>query len=377
VVRGRIEDGSPCGSGSATICISSSSQAAFDKALEVAFRHRWLTLLCGVASVVAAGWIATLLPQAFFPKVDRNPFAVEVYLPNGNTLAKTDQVVKKVEEGDYPVRVIVQDDDKARTTYEGLLQQHVSPMWLDSAIPLEQVAHLKPGWSDGAIIRRNGIPTLTVRIDIAMGVVNSDVRKKVEALVASLGPTPGVKVQYGGEKEMAGETYPKLGMGLAITVAAIYLILLAQFRKHRLALLIMGTMPLSLFGTALGLLITGFGIGFTTFIGVISLMGIVVRNGIILIGYAEKLRAQGMDKRRMRPIYLTTMAAAIGATPLIIGGSLLWGPLGAVTTFGLFFSMILTLFVLPVAYDLISRDKAPAEARDSKPAPMAATEATA
>jgi multidrug efflux pump subunit AcrB len=503
-------------------------QGAFDKALEVAFQHRWLTLLCGAGSVVAAGWIATLLPQAFFPKVDRNQFAVEVYLPNGNTLAKTDEVVRKVErdlladrrvvdvtafvgtssprfhtmyapnfpsrnyaqlvvntttnqaaldvltelqaryagqmpdgyvrwkqlefapskanvevrlsgvdleairkvsaqiqqqvrsipevtwvrddyedavrsievvpdvdaaarlglspavirtslalgtqglpvttiwEGDYPVRVIVQDDDNARTTYEGLLQQHVSSMWLGTAVPLEQVARLMPAWSEGAILRRNGVPTLTVRIDVAMGVINADVQKKVEGVVASLGPTPGVKVAYGGEKEMAGETYPKLAMGLAITVAAIYLILLAQFRKHRLALLIMGTMPLSLFGAMVGLLVTGFGLGFTTFIGIISLMGIVVRNGIILIGYAEELRAQGMDKRsaaiaagkrRMRPIYLTTMAAAIGATPLILGGSLLWGPMGAVTTFGLLFSMILTLFVLPVAYDLISRDK--------------------
>lgn len=91
-----------------------------------------------------------------------------------------------------------------------------------------------------------------------------------------------------------------------------------------------------------------------------SLMGIVVRNGIILIDYAEELRSkQGMKlsesaisagKRRMRPIFLTSFAAAIGVVPMIVSGSSLWGPLGSVVCFGLIVSMILTLYVLPVMY---------------------------
>jgi multidrug efflux pump subunit AcrB len=128
------------------------------------------------------------------------------------------------------------------------------------------------------------------------------------------------------------------------------------------------TMPLSLFGAATGLVACGYPFSLTAFVGIIGLMGIVVRNGIILVGYADELRAEGMElkeaaiaagKRRMRPIFLTSMAAAVGVVPMILSRSLLWGPLGAVTAFGLVLSMILTLFVLPVAYWLVSRTERP------------------
>jgi multidrug efflux pump subunit AcrB len=96
-------------------------------------------------------------------------------------------------------------------------------------------------------------------------------------------------------------------------------------------------------------------------------MGIVVRNGIILIDYAEELRTKnGMTllnaaiaagKRRMRPIFLTSSAAAVGVVPMILSGSSLWGPLGSVICFGLLVSMILTLYVVPIMYNqLLKKD---------------------
>jgi multidrug efflux pump subunit AcrB len=97
----------------------------------------------------------------------------------------------------------------------------------------------------------------------------------------------------------------------------------------------------------------------TSFIGFIGLFGMVVRNGVILISYAHELEHGGMSvkdaafaagKRRLRPIFLTASAAAVGVIPLITSGSLLWGPLGTVICFGLIGSTILTLYVLPVAY---------------------------
>ncbi|MCZ2276310.1 MAG: efflux RND transporter permease subunit, partial [Bacteroidia bacterium] len=129
----------------------------------------------------------------------------------------------------------------------------------------------------------------------------------------------------------------------------------------KLVFLVMMTMPLSFLGAALGLVITGYPFGLTSFLGIMSLMGIVVRNGIILIDYAEELRSEnGMSlsnaaiaagKRRMRPIFLTSFAAAVGVVPMIVSGSTLWGPLGAVVCFGLLVSMILTLYMLPVMYN--------------------------
>ena len=127
----------------------------------------------------------------------------------------------------------------------------------------------------------------------------------------------------------------------------------------------MMTMPLSIFGGALGVYLTGYPFGITALVGIISLMGIVVRNGIIYISYAEELRhehghtleeaAITSAKRRMRPIFLTAAAAAVGVVPMILSRSPLWGPLGSVICFGLIFAMILSLIVLPVLYYLFHR----------------------
>jgi multidrug efflux pump subunit AcrB/outer membrane protein TolC len=263
-------------------------------------------------------------------------------------------------EGDYPVRVVLADDPRAAGTVEGLRQQYVSSALTTATVPLEQLAKIRPSWSEQTIMRRNGVRTLTVSIDVARGTLASDVQRQVERLVDALGPLPGVHVEYGGEKELMVQQYTALAKAMIAGVVFIYLILLFQFHRHRKALLIMLTMPLSFFGALLGLVITGYPFGFTAFVGVISLMGLVVRSGIILVGYAEHLqRDQGLDaraaalaagKRRMRPVFLTSTAAAVGVVPMIVSGSTLWGPLGAVTCFGLLFSMVLTLFVLPVAY---------------------------
>ncbi|WP_229712727.1 efflux RND transporter permease subunit [Marivirga lumbricoides] len=170
----------------------------------------------------------------------------------------------------------------------------------------------------------------------------------------------GPIIKYGGEQENELENYPSLAKALIVGVVLIFFILLFQFKKPGFALLIMTTMPLSLLGAGIGLWLTGYPFGLTSFLGIMSLMGIVVRNGIILIDYAEELRnKEGMSikeaalasgRRRMRPIFLTSFAAAIGVVPMIMSGSTLWGPLGSVVCFGLLVSMILTLYVLPVLY---------------------------
>jgi len=111
--------------------------------------------------------------------------------------------------------------------------------------------------------------------------------------------------------------------------------------------------------------VTGYPFGVTAFIGLIGLMGIVVRNGIIYVSYAEQLRREhgysaeqaaiSAGRRRMRPIFLTSAAAAVGVVPMIAGGSSLWGPVGTVVCFGLLFALILSLLVLPVLYYLFHR----------------------
>jgi multidrug efflux pump subunit AcrB len=200
---------------------------------------------------------------------------------------------------------------------------------------------------------------MTVRADVTAGMVAKPIWIKIREQVQKIPLPAGVHLEFAGDEEAEGENYVPLFKAMLLGVFSVFIILLFQFRSIPYTLLIMGTMPLSLFGAMLGLLVTGYPFGFTAFVGVISLFGMVVRNGIILVRYGEELRAQGMSaknaaiaagKRRMRPIFLTSMAAAIGVVPMITSGSTLWGPLGAVTCFGLIFSMIFTLIVLPVMY---------------------------
>lgn len=124
-------------------------------------------------------------------------------------------------------------------------------------------------------------------------------------------------------------------------------------------------MTLCVFGTAVGVLIQGVDFGMTCTLGIISLMGIIVRNGIIMIDYAEELRATEKlcvrdaiyhsARRRMHPIFLTSAAASMGVIPMILGKGGLWMPMGTVICYGTLITMLFLLTVLPVAYLLIFR----------------------
>ena len=193
------------------------------------------------------------------------------------------------------------------------------------------------------------------------GVLPYKVLSDLKAEIKKLNIPEQVSLTYGGEEESEVENYTPLAKALIAGILLIFFILLFQFKNPKLVFLVMMTMPLSFLGAALGLVVTGYPFGLTSFLGIMSLMGIVVRNGIILIDYAEELRTKNemtlseaaiaAGKRRMRPIFLTSFAAAVGVVPMIVSGSTLWGPLGAVVCFGLLVSMILTLYLIPVMYN--------------------------
>lgn len=268
--------------------------------------------------------------------------------------------VSTIWEGDYPVEVNLRVDRKIKSNPEEILNQYVTSPFLVSSVPVRQIADLSPGWTEGEIAHRNGIRTLTVKADIERGLYTVDIFNKVKPVIDKLQLPEGVSITYGGDYEMGVENLTPLYYALMISVVITFLILLVQFRSIKTTALIMVTMPLSIFGAAFGVFVTGYPFSVTAFIGLISLMGIVVRNGIILISYAEELqKEQGYTleeaslaaaKRRMRPIFLTSAAAAVGVIPMIASGSSLWGPLGSVICFGVIFSMLLCLFILPVLY---------------------------
>lgn len=232
-------------------------------------------------------------------------------------------------------------------------------------VPLRQIADVKPEWKDGCIVRRNGMYTITVQADVKRGVNSMEANTKVQEAMAGVKLSPGVKVSYGGDIENTADTIPQIVFGLAVATIVIFFILMFHFKKVSLALLVFASIALSTLGTAVGVLIQNIAFSVTCYLGVISLMGIIVRNGIIMIDYAEELRAvehmtaedaiYHSARRRMRPIFLTCAAASMGVIPMILGGSGLWMPMGTVICYGTLITMVLLITVLPVSYLLMFR----------------------
>ncbi len=267
-------------------------------------------------------------------------------------------------EGDYPLKVVMQKEEDQRDNIDDLENHYVSSPLTMQSVPLRSIATLEPEWTEGSIGRRNGVRTITVKADIKRNLIPTSVLKRLQPEIESLEHPDNLSITYGGDQEATEENMVPLTYSLATSILLIFFILIIQFKTARRALLIMSTMLMSILGAALGLKLTGYPFGMTSFIGVIGLVGIVVRNGIILIDYAMHLvtkegfsykeAAIASGKRRMRPIFLTSMAAAVGVVPMIISGSPLWGPLGAVICFGMIVGMILTLTILPVLYWRVS-----------------------
>lgn len=263
-------------------------------------------------------------------------------------------------EGDYPLSVILTKEDQETNNINDLDNQLVgSPITMES-LPLRSIATLKPEWTEGNIVRRNGVRTITVLVELKRDIIPSNVLKQVRPEIESIPLAKGLKLEYGGDHQASIENMVPLTLSLCVSIVLIFFILLLQFKTIRRVLLVMSTMLLSVLGAALGLKLTGNPFSLSAFIGLIGLIGIVVRNGIILIDYAFTLvNTEGMSykeagiaagKRRMRPIFLTSMAAAMGVVPMIISQSPLWGPMGAVICFGMIIGMVLTLLILPVLY---------------------------
>lgn len=280
-------------------------------------------------------------------------------------------------EGDYPVDVILTQENSQNNNINLLKNQFITSPATFGSMPLRSFAQFYPQWTEGTIVRRNGIPTLTILVDNKPEMAAASILDKLKPQFAKLDINSNTSISYGGDDEAQQEVFVPMGIALGVSIILIFFILLIQFRKQKTALLIMSSMLLTLPGAAIGLKLMNFPFSITAFIGISSLCGMVVRNGIILIDYARELRekekmsvreaAISAGKRRMRPIFLTSAAAGIGVVPMILSRSALWGPLGAVICFGLFVSMVLTLYILPILYSLSFSDKIKKTSRWSLP----------
>lgn len=270
-------------------------------------------------------------------------------------------------EGDDPLKIVFRLEEKLRKDFSRVEDTYIRSPLTEKSIPVRQIADLHPKWQTGKITRRNGIPAITTGCKAYNGYLASEVLAQVQPKIDRLKMPAGYKLEYGGDIKNQNETFGNMIIALIISLVSIFLILLYEFKDIKRPLIIMVSIPLTLFGSILGLVLTGNVFSFTAFVGLIALVGIVIRNALIIVDYADELvKSEKMSfhkaalesgKRRLRPIFLTTMAAAIGVVPMIVMKDPLWAPLASVFAFGIVFSMVLTIMVIPALYALFIKER--------------------
>lgn len=239
-------------------------------------------------------------------------------------------------------------------------------------VPLRQVADVTPSWQPIGLAHSGGLQSITVFADMTRGNSQPKSMREIKKYIDNeIRPSlPGnVEIVYEGLTAVNAIVLPQIILVLICAALILFGFLLYHFKKIILSVLTIVLSLLCLFGASFGLWIFDLDFSITAVLGVISLIGIVVRNGILMYEYAETLRfEQGYDvkeaamesgKRRMRPIFLTTCTTALGVLPMILSKDALWMPMGVVICFGSLLSILLIVEIMPVCYWLIFRNEKP------------------
>lgn len=252
--------------------------------------------------------------------------------------------------------VIKIPDNKLDTKqkFENLSFQSVS----GAQIPFTAVAKIVDTRELTSISHEDEKRQFTVTSEVETGTVAADVVSKFEEKIKNYNLPQGMSISYGGEIEDLNKSFGEMGMNMLIAIILIIGILTIQFNSIKQTLIILSTIPLAFIGVFPGLAITGNAFTFTAFLGVVALVGIVVKNAIVLIDYINFLREEGMETvdavvntgiTRMIPVLATAITAIGGILPMTLQ-SAFFAPLGFSIIFGLAVSTILTLFVVPTIY---------------------------
>jgi HAE1 family hydrophobic/amphiphilic exporter-1 len=277
----------------------------------------------------------------------------------------------------YPDSTRVSPDDVARIP---LLSQNVNPSTgMAATVPLSQVARIVPGVGPQQIERGFLERRVTISAGVLPGYDMGTVADAAKSQIDALGLPTGYRTIFGGDVQNLEETKGYVLEALILAVVFIYLIIASIFGSFIQPLSIMLALPLSFLGVALGLLVTGGSLNVMSMIGIIMLMGLVTKNGILLIDFVNKERDAGRDRRtailnsariRVRPIIMTTAAMIFGMLPLAFAlgeGAEQRAPMAHAVIGGLITSTLLTLFIVPVVYTMLDDLSARVLGRGKKP----------
>ncbi len=298
----------------------------------------------------------------------------------------SDLRVGQLWEGDYELPIVVKDD--ADMTFSDVANLGIaSPMSIvssginqsNSTVPLRQIAKVSPQWSESRIIHRGGERCITVTGHFAQGVYTAPVEKEISRIMQQEIEIPqGVRSEVGGEIEYGNEALPQIFGGIVIALIIVFFFLLFNFKKFGITTICMVALALMIPGSLIGLGLMNRSLGLTSIFGLITLMGMIMRNEILIFehaidlikkyveehgdwtvdreGYnnAVKQAAYDAGKRRMVPIFLTTATTAVGVVPMIIAQSSFWMPVGVTIFAGGIGSLIMVVTMLPVIYWKVS-----------------------
>jgi multidrug efflux pump subunit AcrB len=266
--------------------------------------------------------------------------------------------VTQIRDDIYLIDVIVRAGAEERLASSTLKTLEI-PLPNGSTVPLQQVARVEYALDWPLIWRRDRIPTVTVQADLVAGVqpatVVAALSAKMAALVATL--PPGYGVVPGGTVEESAKSQASVGAMLPVAGLLMMIILMIQLQSASRLFLVLSVAPFGLIGVVLALLIAGKPLGFVALLGVIALVGMIVRNSVILVDQIEKEIAHGRSRweavieasaHRFRPILLTAAAAIFGMLP--IAPTVFWGPMALAIMGGLAVATALTLVFLPALY---------------------------
>ena len=232
-------------------------------------------------------------------------------------------------------------------------------------VKLKEVAEVREEFAAPTIERENRQRVITVKSSLGAGVALGEVLQQVNRLVAEY-PTPdGVALEVGGTVEDQGDAFSDLLTLFGLIVILVYIVMATQFESLKFPFIIMFTIPFAFTGVFLALWLTSTPLSLIALIGAIMLVGIVTKNGIVMVDYMNLLIERGSGvfdaviaggKSRLRPVLMTSFTTILGMVPLAIGsgeGSETWQPMGIAVIGGLTFSTILTLFIVPVLYSIL------------------------
>lgn len=234
---------------------------------------------------------------------------------------------------------------------------------LGTTVRLKDVGSIVQAYSPPTIKRKEQERVIAVLSDLtgrSLGEITAD----IQGFVSKIELPPNTTIDYAGQIEQQGDTFKDLTMLLILSVILVYMVMAAQFESLLDPFIIMFSIPFAFTGVFVGLFITGIPFSVIAFLGSIMLVGIVVKNAIVLVDFTNITRARGIALReaiiysgrnRLRPVLMTTLTTLLGLLPLAIStgeGSEIWKPLGIATIGGLFFSTLITLVLVPVLYSV-------------------------